>query len=81
LENQLKAAVGHVDASPEYHFVLNEMSFDTTSTQIAAAQEERQLLFRQMESGIFLAFAVILIGVFFYFLRKVFAEAEEEDSD
>ena len=79
LENQLKAAVGHIDASPEYHFVLNEMAFDTTSAQISASRQERQLLFRQLESGIFLAFAVILIAVFFYFLRKVFAEAEEEE--
>ena len=79
LENQLKAAVGHVDASAEYHFVLNEISFDTTGTQIAATEEKRRLFFRQLDSGLFLAAAILMIAVFFYFMRKVFTEAEDEE--
>ncbi|MCA9448546.1 MAG: hypothetical protein KC931_15595, partial [Candidatus Omnitrophica bacterium] len=79
LANQLKAAVGHNDASGEYVFELNEYAFDNTSDQMAAVAVKKETLHRQLESGFFLALAVILIGVFFYFVRKVFSEAEEED--
>ena len=79
IEDQLKAAVGHIDSSPEYHFEFNEIPFDNTSTLIAASQEKKELIFRQLESGTFIVVAVVLIGVFFFFLRKVFAEAEEEE--
>ncbi len=79
IEEQLKAAVGHIDASGEYHFEFNEIPFDNTSTLIAASAEKKDLLVRQLESGTFLIIAIILIGVFFYILRKVFAEAEEEE--
>lgn len=79
LERQLKAAVGHIDASPEYQFVLSEIAFDNTSAVIAETSEKRDLLFRQLESATFLIFAVVLIAVFFYFLRKVFVESAEEE--
>ena len=83
IEEQLKVAVGHIENSTKYSFSFREVPFDTSARQIALAEARREKLVQNIESGVFLFFAVALIVVFFIFLKKVFSmkieEVEEEE--
>jgi flagellar M-ring protein FliF len=79
LEQQLQTAVGHIADSTKYFFSLQEYTFDRSAQSEQMAAMERESLMRNIESGIFLVFALILVAVFFYFLRKVFSIQPEEE--
>jgi flagellar M-ring protein FliF len=80
---QLRVAVGHIENSTKYSFSFREVPFDTSARQIALGEARREKIIQNVESGVFLFFAVVLIGVFFIFLKKVFSikgeEIEEEE--
>jgi flagellar M-ring protein FliF len=78
LEQTLKAAVGHIEDSTAYTFALSQTTFDTTADRLVIAQARKESFRRNLESGAFLIAGLILIGVFFYFLKKVFSIPPEE---
>jgi flagellar M-ring protein FliF len=75
---QLKVAVGHIESSTKFSFSFREVPFDRSAREIALAETRRKKLVQNLESGVFLFFAVALIVVFFIFLKKVFSMKPQE---
>jgi len=70
--------VGHIENSTKYLFSFREVPFDRSAREIALAEARREKLVQNLESGVFLFFAVALIVVFFIFLKKVFSMKPQE---
>jgi len=73
LEKQLKTAVGHIEDSTRFQFSFREVAFDTSAAAHAEAQARSRKTRQNVESAVFLVFAVLLVGLFFYFLHRVFS--------
>jgi flagellar M-ring protein FliF len=79
LQGSLEAAVGHIDSSTRYSFILNQVPFDTSSAESAATQIRWDEIRKNVESGFFLLIALASTLAFFYLLKRVFSAPYEEE--